>query len=91
MILEGQLMRVELRYTLTGKAVANGAFVTDEDEPAVRVVFWEQMAEDITREFNGEPMHLTLSGRFKTRSWVNDLNQERNINEFHVQRMKRIS
>ena len=88
MILEGQLTRVELRYTPTGKAVAN-ALLINKDELAQRIVFWEQMAEDIAREYKDEPIQVILSGRFKTRSWVNDLNQERSVNEFHVQRMKR--
>jgi single-strand DNA-binding protein len=69
--LRGVLARdPEIRYTPTGKAVANFTLATTYEKQTEfhRCVAWEKIAERLGEHFK-KGSFLALSGRLQTRSW----------------------
>jgi single-strand DNA-binding protein len=87
MVFKGTLERdPELRYTMTGKAVA---IFTIQDTVGIihRVVAWESAAERVTQTYKRGDK-VSLSGYPKTRTWKNREGKEISVVELIVTEIK---
>jgi len=93
-ILDGRLVKdIELRYTESGKAVANFALAVQRDykdqdgnRPTdfPQCVIWGQKAEALAN-FNKKGDRINVVGRLETRSYTNQDNQTVWVSEVNVE------
>ena len=79
----------EVRYTGSGKAVANVSiactqkFKDNEHTEWVRLVFWDKLAEIVQQYVNkGDPIYV--EGEWRTRKWQDQQGTDHYMTECHV-------
>jgi|DEB0MinimDraft_10_1074344.scaffolds.fasta_scaffold01638_7 single-strand DNA-binding protein len=71
----GQIMKPELRYTNSGKAVASTRMVVktpgEGDDMWINVVAWENLAVNLNVSFpeNSKTLRVVVTGRMQENSW----------------------